>query len=158
MKFEKFLKSVGIDGVIYKASNGDLYLRDGMFGNVLMRIPEGMCPVNGGYTRDLDRWMDQLVFIGSNMCHGQLAEARLSADGTPKEIVRIYRDILMGGNYGNRICEITQDAYTLIEKYDDVWIFSPSVDGAVNEGVEPETPALYILSRDDQVVGIILGA
>ncbi len=156
MKFEKFLKSVGIDGVIYKASNGDLYLRNGMFGNVLMRIPEGVNPVSGGYTRYADHWMNGLVSAGCDLTHAQLTDARLSADGAPKEIVRIYRDVLMGGNYGDCICGITQDAYTLLERYDDVRIFMPTLETVV-EGVEPETPALVIIGNDDKVVGIILG-
>jgi hypothetical protein len=50
MKFEKHLKSTGINAVIYKARNGDLFLRNGVFGNVLMRIPEGCAPISNTIT------------------------------------------------------------------------------------------------------------
>ena len=123
MKFEKHLKSTGINAVIYKATNGNLFLRNGVFGNVLVRIPEGCAPISTTVTRGLDLWMNQLVINGSFAIGAQLAGAMLDADGTPKDIKRVYRDVLINGEYGNRKCIISQDAYTLIERYDDIRIF-----------------------------------
>lgn len=159
MKFEKHVKTTGINGVIYKASNGDLYLRGGMFGNVLMRVPEGMAPVTAAYTRDLDFWMNyRLIQDGSHLLSAELMSARLDPDGTPKEIERVYRDRLANGAFGQRECVINQDAYTLLERRDDVRIYYPEYDDPASEGVEPRSPALVILDAEDRVIGIILGA
>lgn len=159
MKFEKHVKTTGINGVIYKAFNGDLYLRGGMFGNVLMRIPEGMAPVTAAYTRELDLWMNrELVQNCSHLMLATLAKARLDPDGTPKDIERVYRNLLPNGEIGHRECIINQDAYTLLERRDDVRIYYPEYDDPASEGVEPQSPALVILDAEDRVIGIILGA
>ena len=159
MKFEKHVKTTGINGVIYKASNGDLYLRGGMFGNVLMRVPEGMAPVTAAYTRDIDFWMNRrLIQDGSHLMIAELTDARLDPDGTPKDIERVYRDRLANGDFGRRECVINQDAYTLLERRDDVRIYYPEYDDPASDGVEPQSPALVILDAEDRVIGIILGA
>lgn len=158
MKFEKHVKNTGIKGVIYKASNGDLYLRGGMYGNVLMRVPEGMAPVTAAYEKNLDPWMNRnLIEDGDTLVIADLACARLERDGTPKEIQRVYRELLSNGEHGRRECTITQDAYTLLERNDDVRIFVPTHDDSPNMDIEPQVPALVILDLEDRVVGIILG-
>lgn len=158
MKFEKHVKTTGINGVIYKASNGDLYLRGGMYGNVLMRVPEGMAPVTAAYEKSLDPWMNrELIENGSELPIADLACAMLKPDGTPKEIQRVYRDLLANGEHGQLMCIITQDAYTLIKRDDDVRIFYPDNTAPVGMNIEPQTPALVVLDLEDRVIGIILG-
>lgn len=159
MKFEKHLKSTGINAVIYKATNGNLFLRNGVFGNVLVRIPEGFAPISSAITRDLDLWLNDLVINGRSCVDAQLESARLRADGAPKDIQRIYRDVIrtgeLSGKYGNRICIINQDAYSLIEEYDDVRIFKP-FDEYLEGNTEPPIPALVILDKREETIGIIL--
>lgn len=156
MKFEKHLKSSGINGAIYEASNGTLFLRNGVFGNVLVRIPEGCVPLSSVTNRSLDRWMNALVLNGNVESRASLASAIIEADGAPKDIKRIYRDVLYDGAYGDKMCMINQDAYTLIERYDDVRIFTPYAD-PVQDGVEREIPVLVILDKHEETIGIILG-
>lgn len=159
MKFEKHLKSTGIRAVIYKARNGNLFLRNGVFGNVLVRIPEGFAPISNTITRDLDLWLNDLVINGRDCVDAQLAEARLRPDGAPKDIVRIYRDVIrtgeLSGKYGDKVCIINQDAYSLIEEYDDIRIFIPFYE-YFGENTEPPIPALVILNKHGETVGIIL--
>ena len=159
MKFEKHLKSTGIKAVIYKARNGNLFLRNGVFGNVLMRIPEGCAPIGNTITRDLDLWLNDLVINGRDCADAQLESARLMADGAPKDIQRIYRNVIrtgeFSGKYGDKICIINQDAYSLIEQYDDIRIFKP-FDEYFGENTEPPIPALVILDKREETIGIIL--
>jgi len=129
-----------------------------MFGEVLMRIPEGIAPITSAYERNFDPWMNvNLVINASDLLGASLAAAMLEPEGTPKEIKRLYRDILINGEYGDRKCIICQDAYTLIERYDDVRIFTPHRDDPASDGIEHQTPALVILDREERVVGIIFG-
>ncbi len=159
MKFEKHVKTTGINGVIYKASNGDLYLRGGMYGNVLMRVPEGMAPVTAAYEKSLDPWMNiELIENATELPIADLAYARLEPNGAPKEILRGYRDLTVMGEHGLRECIIPQDAYTLIERRDDVRIFNPDGVTPMAGNIEPRSPALVILDAEDRVIGIILGA
>lgn len=158
MKFEKHLKSTGVNAVIFKASNGSLFLRNGVFGNVLARIPEGCAPISSTTTRDLDHWMDDIVISGHDLPGTQIYAARLEAEGKPKDILRIYRDILIDGRFGDSTCTISQDAYSLIEHYDDVRIFTPiPEDDRYYDAIEHEIPALVIVDRNEEVIGIILG-
>lgn len=156
MKFEKHLKSTGVNAVIYKATNGNLFLRNGVFGNVLARIPEGIVPISSTITRDLDWWMNDLVIAGDKVVGAQLAGAMLEPSGAPKDIKRIYRDVLITGEYGDRKCIINQDAYTLIERYDDIRIYQRVVK-YLDEGVEHPIDALVILNKNEETIGIILG-
>lgn len=159
MKFEKHVKTTGINGVIYKASNGDLYLRGGMYGNVLMRVPEGMAPITAAYEKHLDPWMNtELIENAPELPIAELAYARLDPDGAPKEILRGYRDLIANGEHGWRECIIPQDAYTLLERRDDVRIFNPDDDAPMGGNIEPRSPALVVLDAEDRVIGIILGA
>ena len=156
MKFEKHLKSVGINGVIYKATNGNLFLRNGVFGNVLVRIPDGVSPISSTITRDLDWWMNDLVINGNQEISALLTDATIEADGAPKDIKRIYSDLLSNGTLGTAMCRINQDAYSLIERYDDIRIFTPR-KYELEGGVEPEISTLVILDKNEETIGIILG-
>lgn len=156
MKFEKHLKSSGINAAIYEASNGTLFLRNGVFGNVLIRIPEGCVPLSSASNRSLDRWMNALALNAGGEDRASLAHATIEADGAPKDIKRIYRNVHFDGAYGEKACVINQDAYSLIERYDDVRIFAPYKD-CLNDGVEREIPVLVILDKYEETVGIILG-
>lgn len=156
MKFEKHLKSSGMNAVIYKATNGDLFLRNGVFGNVLVRIPEGVAPVSSTIIRDLDMWMNDLVINGNRELGAVLASATIEAEGAPKDIKRIYRAILFDGTLGDQMCIINQDAYSLIERYDDVRIFTPR-KAHDDTAIEHEIAALVLINKNEETIGIILG-
>lgn len=157
MKFEKHLKATGINGVIYKASNGALFLLNGVFGNVLMRIPEGCSPISSTMNRDLDQWMDDIVIDGHHLTGAQIFDAKIDPEGKPKDIKRIYCEILIDGRFGSTTCIINQDAYTLIERYDDVRIYRPRLATHQDDNaIEHETSALVIVNKNDEVIGIIL--
>jgi hypothetical protein len=104
--------------------------------------------------------MDDLaISCGDGLPYAQISAARLEADGKPKDIKRIYRDVLNDGRFGERQCTINNDAYSLIEHHDDIRIFKPieEDDDLYGDGIEHEVPALVILDRDEQTVGIIIG-
>lgn len=171
MKFEKHLKNTGIYGVIVAASNGDKYLRTGRNGNVLARIPSGFTPISGAEVVSMDGWIDETLinFVGE-LPDAELFAARLEKDGRPKDIERVFRDVVREGVFGNRECAIDNSAFGLIERADLVRIFDPSIDiNFHDDDLEPideeppkpeecETlsPALVILDRDETVVGIVL--
>ena len=156
MKFEKHLKSTGINGVIYKATNGNLFLRNGVFGNVLMRIPKGCTPISSTSTRNLDWWMNDLVINGRTELGALLTDATIEAEGAPKDIKRIYRPVLFDGSLGSQACRINQDAYSLIERYDDIHIYTPR--GSHDESaIEHEIPVLVICNKNEETIAIILG-
>ena len=100
--------------------------------------------------------MDDLVINGSTEIGAQLAGATIEPDGAPKDIKRIYRDVLINGNYGDRHCAINQDAYTLVERYDDIRIFSPHASH-IDDGIEHPISTLVILDKKEETIGIILG-
>lgn len=169
MKFEKHLKNTGIYGVIIVGTDGAKYLRTGRYGNVMARIPDGAAPLSMADSRDLEAWIDGLVDGAEDLPRAELCEARIAKDGKAKDIRRIFRDVNPTG-YGERKCMITQEAFALIERGDDVRIFDPSVDVEMPDDLEPidepanpedyETvlPALLILDETGTVRGIVLDA
>lgn len=171
MKFEKHLKNTGIYGVIVAASNGDKYLRTGRNGNVLARIPSGFTPISGAEVVPMEGWIDKLLIEGADdLKIAELYAARLEKDGRAKDIKRVFRDLLLNDEFGERECVIDNTAFGLIERADFVYIFDPAVDLNVDEDdLEPideeppkpeecETlsPALVIFDRNETVVGIVL--
>lgn len=171
MKFEKHLKNTGIYGVIYKASDGTQFLRTGRTGNTLVRIPVAAATLSLNVVSKLDGWIEDILIHGAeDLPTAELCAARLEKDGKAKDIRRIFRDVNPTG-YGERECVITQEAFALIEKGDDVRIYDPSADvnvsdddlEPIDEAPAPEEcvelrPALVILDKTGDVEGIILDA
>lgn len=171
MKFEKHLKNTGIYGIICKASDGTQFLRCGRTGNTLVKIPTAAATLSLDVASKLDGWIEDILISGAeDLPTAELYAAKLEKDGKAKDIRRIFRDTTLTG-YGDRECAITQEAFALIERHDDVRIFDPSVDVNVSDDElepidEPPTdeecekllPALVILNRSGDVEGIILNA
>lgn len=167
MKFEKHLKNTGIYGVICKASDGTQYLRTGRTGNTLVKIPTAAATLSLDVVNKLDVWIeDLLIRDAEELPKAELYAAKLEKDGKAKDIRRIFRDVTPTG-YGERTCMITQEAFALIERNDDVRIFKPFEDiddlEPVDERPDPEDydevhSALVILNRSGEVEGIILDA
>ncbi len=171
MKFEKHLKNTGIYGVICKASDGTQFLRCGRVGNTLVKIPTAAATLSLDVASKLDGWIeDILIRDAEDLPRAELFAAKLEKDGKAKDIRRIFRDVTPTG-FGEREVMITQEAFALIEKGDDVRIFDPSVDieitdddlEPIDEAPAPEEcvelrPALVILDKTGDVEGIILDA
>ncbi len=171
MKFEKHLKNTGIYGIICKASDGTQFLRCGRTGNTLVRIPTAAATLSLDVASKLDGWIEDILIRGAeDLPAAELYAAKLEKDGKAKDIRRIFRDTTPNG-FGERECVITQEAFALIERRDDVRIWDPSVDAnLVEDDLEPidEPPAseecvelraaLVIIDKTGDVEGIILDA
>lgn len=167
MKFEKHLKNCGIIGVIYKAKNGDYYLRQGASGKVFARCPDQFVPVSAAGVQDLPEWIDDILIQNAEDLHdAELFAARLPKDGKARDIVRIFADI----DKGDRRVGVSQADFALIERYDRLKIFDPVHDVEHGEPIDDEElesideadvvdvfPALVITTADGETVrGIIL--
>ena len=170
MKFEKHLKNTGIYGIICKASDGTQFLRCGRAGNTLVRIPTAAATLSLDVATKLEGWIeDILIRDAEDLPKAELYAAALEKDGKAKDIRRIFHDVTPNG-YGDRRCVITQEAFALIERRDDVRIFDPSEDVNVSDDeLEPIDeplveecvkllPALVIIDNAGGVEGIILDA
>jgi hypothetical protein len=88
MKFEKFLKSIGVHGHVYVRANGDKWL----IGNgVGMMAPAGFKPFLGGTTVP-DKTGEIVEAIVRSDCDEivRLTRAELPADGKASDIVRVF--------------------------------------------------------------------
>jgi hypothetical protein len=88
MKFEKFLKSIGVHGHVYVRANGDKWL----IGNgVGMMVPAGFKPFLGGTTVP-DKTGEIVEAIVRSDCDEivRLTRAELPADGKASDIVRVF--------------------------------------------------------------------
>ena len=167
MKFEKHLKNCGIIGVIYKAKNGDYYLRQGASGKVFARCPDQFVPVSAAGVQDLPEWIDDILIQNFEDLHGaELFAARIPKDGKARDIVRIFADI----DSGDRRVGIAQGDFALIERSDWLRMFDPARDFEHAEPLDDDEiedldegdvvdvfPALVITDPRQEVVrGIIL--
>lgn len=166
MKFEKHLKNCGIIGVIYKAKNGDYYLRQGASGKVFARCPDQFVPVSAAGVQDLPEWIDDILIQNFEDLHeAELFAARLPKDGKARDIVRIFANIT-----GNRRVGVDQADFALIERSDRLYVFDPARDVEHGEPIDDDEledmdefdvvdvfPALVITDPGREVVrGIIL--
>ena len=88
MKFEKFLKSIGVHGHVYVRANGDKWL----IGNgVGMMVPAGFKPFLGGTTVP-DKTGEVVEAIIRSECDDilKLTRAELPADGKAADIKRVF--------------------------------------------------------------------
>lgn len=170
MKFEKHLKNCGIIGVIYRAKNGDYYLRQGASGTVFARCPDQFVPVSAAGVQDLPEWIDDiLIREAEDLRDAELFAARLPKDGKARDIVRIFADI----DKGDRRVGVAQGDFALIERPDRLKVFDPVHDIEHGEPVDDEElenledfdetdvvdifPALVVMSPNGEIVrGIIL--
>jgi len=88
MKFEKFLKSIGVHGHVYVRANGDKWL----IGNgVGMMVPAGFKPFLGGTTVP-DKTGEIVEAIVRSDCDEilKLTKAELPPDGKAADIQRVF--------------------------------------------------------------------
>ena len=144
MKFEKFLKSCGAYGRVYKRPNGDKWL---ICEGVGMKIPTGVMSLLGvGEVSDSIKTIEAI--IGSDTDDKViLSRATISADGKASDIVRVFSTQL-ADEVG-----ISNANFGLLEKSD----MNLAYLEILLEDEESVDRYLLVLDRSDEVVGFITG-
>lgn len=58
MKFQKFVKSIGSEGIVYVRENGDRWLASG---NVFMKIPDDIRSITAEEVTDMPEAIDNII-------------------------------------------------------------------------------------------------
>lgn len=116
MKFQKFVKSIGSEGIIYERKNGERWLASD---NVFMRIPEDIRSITASEIAPMPEAIENIINYESFTDPCELHKAVMPfADGAIKDCVRIYAT----ENALNKIA-ICNNAYALIERKDTVEMY-----------------------------------
>lgn len=144
MKFKKFVKSLGADGILYVRENGDRWLSSG---SIFMKVPEDIRTVTACDSASMLSLslIENIINYDTFSQPCELVEAVMPvADGVIKDCVRIFAT--ENGIDKTAICN---DGYALIERGDIVEMF-----------VDEEISALVIKRPvdlvDEEIVGVIL--
>lgn len=116
MKFQKFVKSIGSEGIIYERKNGERWLASD---NVFMRIPEGIRSITASEIAPMPEASENIIDYASLSEPCELHKAIMPyANGAIKDCVRIYAT-------ENALCKIAicNSAYALIERKDIVEMY-----------------------------------
>lgn len=149
MKFQKFVKSLGSDGIVYNRKNGERWLASG---RVFMKIPENIHSVTCANIADMPDFAENIINYDSFTEHCDLHKAVMPyANGVIKDCVRIYAT----ENAQNSVA-IDNNAYTLISREDIIEMFFKR--NAEKESIEEK--ALVIkspvnFSPGQEVIGLI---
>lgn len=148
MKFQKFVKSIGTEGVVYVRKNGERWLASQ---DVFMKIPDDIQSITASEVNEMPDAIESIINSDwfSDPC--ELHDAIMTcADGGIKDCIRIYAA-------KNTLCEIhiSNTAYSLIEKKDVVEMYF-KYD---SENKESVTKALFVkrftFGEDKETVGVI---
>lgn len=113
MKFQKFVKSLGSDGVIYVRKNEERWLG---FENVFMKIPDNIRSITASDILPMPESVEKVINYDSFTDPCELYKAIMPyADGAIKDCIRIYAT----ENGMNKV-GITNTDYSLIERKDYV--------------------------------------
>lgn len=116
MKFQKFVKSIGSEGIIYERKNGERWLASD---NVFMRIPEDIRSITASEIAPMPEAIENIINYESFTDPCELYKAVMPfANGAIKDCVRIYAT----ANALNKIA-ICNSAYALIERKDTVEMY-----------------------------------
>lgn len=113
MKFEKFVKSIGSNGIIYIRKNSDRWLSEG---KVFMKIPEHIRSITACDIQPMPDYVDNIINRDSFTEPCYLHKALMPfSDGNIKNCVRVYAT-------DNVIAQIAirNDDYTLLERRKDI--------------------------------------
>ncbi len=151
MKFQKFVKSIGSEGIIYERKNGERWLASD---NVFMRIPEDIRSITASEIAPMPEAIENIINYESFTDPCELHKAVMPyADGAIKDCVRIFAT----ENALNTIA-ICNSAYALIERKDFVEMYAKfNVEDETSEAKalvikEQTTP----LPEDEpEVIGLI---
>lgn len=142
MKFKKFVKSLGADGILYVRENGDRWLSSG---SIFMKVPEDIHTVTACDSTSMLSFIENIINYDSFSQPCELVEAVMPvADGVIKDCVRIFAT--ENGIDKTAICN---DGYALIERGDIVEMF---VDEKISALVIKRPVDLV----DEEIVGVIL--
>lgn len=142
MKFKKFVKSLGADGILYVRENGDRWLSSG---SIFMKVPEDIRTVTACDSASMLSLIENIINYDTFSQPCELVEAVMPvADGVIKDCVRIFAT--ENGIDKTAICN---DGYALIERGDIVEMF---VDEKISALVIKRPVGLV----DEEIVGVIL--
>lgn len=142
MKFKKFVKSLGADGILYVRENGDRWLSSG---SIFMKVPEDIRTVTAYDSASMLSLIENIINYDTFSQPCELVEAVMPvADGVIKDCVRIF--VTENGIDKTAICN---DGYALIERGDIVEMF---VDEKISALVIKRPVDLV----DEEIVGVIL--
>lgn len=142
MKFKKFVKSLGADGILYVRENGDRWLSSG---SIFMKVPEDIRTVTACDSARMLSLIENIINYDTFSQPCELVEAVMPvADGVIKDCVRIFAT--ENGIDKTAICN---DGYALIERGDIVEMF---VDEKISALVIKRPVDLV----DEEIVGVIL--
>lgn len=142
MKFKKFVKSLGADGILYVRENGDRWLSSG---SIFMKVPEDIRTVTACDSESMLSLIENIINYDTFSQPCELVEAVMPvADGVIKDCVRIFAT--ENGIDKTAICN---DGYALIERGDIVEMF---VDEKISALVIKRPVDLV----DEEIVGVIL--
>lgn len=144
MKFQKFVKSLGSDGIIYVRKNEERWLASG---TVFMKIPEGIRSITANEILPMPDFVESVINYDSFTDPCELHKAVMpTPTGVIKDCVRIYAT--EGALNKLPICN---NDYTLIEKKDKVEMYV-RVDTKSND---TEGKALVIKQIDNSVGDLV---
>lgn len=110
MKFEKFVKSLGTNGVIYKRENGERWLASS---SVFMLVPDNIRGVTASDILDMPQKIDEIISaISSEPCELDRAIMPYGDSGI-KDCVRVFSNLA-----GDINIPISNPDFALIEKAD----------------------------------------
>lgn len=144
MKFQKFVKALGSDGIVYNRKNGERWLASD---KVFMKIPEDIRSVTCTEVADMPEFVENII-------NCDLHKAVMPyADGVIKDCVRIYAT----EGAQNKVA-IDNSAYALIERKDIVEMFVKyNAEEETSEGkaLVIKRPAKFSSAEDEEVLGLI---
>lgn len=148
MKFQKFVKSIGTEGIVYVRKNGERWLASQ---DVFMKIPDDIQSITASEVKEMPDTIESVINSDCFTDPCELRDAIMTcADGAIKDCVRIYAT-------ENNLCKIkiSNAAYSLVEKKDVVEMYS-KFD---SENEESVAKALFVkrfpFGEDEETVGVI---
>ncbi|MEN6618157.1 MAG: hypothetical protein ABFC28_01435 [Rikenellaceae bacterium] len=150
MKFEKFVKSLGVHGVIHERKNGERWI-NGL--TAIMKIPDIVTGVMAKAITEMPEALEDYVNYEQAGIPCYLAKAIMpSGDSGIKDCVRIFKS-----EDGRFECGIRNIDFALIEKSDQVEMYI----GTNTDTFEEEVKALLIKRfttdiKDPDLVGLVM--
>lgn len=142
MKFKKFVKSLGADGILYVRENGDRWLSAR---SIFMKVPESIRTVTACDSASMLPLIENIINYDSFSQPCELIEAVMPvADGAIKDCVRIFAT--KNGIDKTAICNA---GYALIERGDIVEMF-------VDEKISALVIKRPVNLAGEEIVGVIL--
>lgn len=149
MKFQKFVKALGSDGIVYNRKNGERWLASE---RVFMKIPEDIRSVTCADIADMPDFVENIINYDSFTNPCDLAKAVMPyADGVIKDCVRIYET-------EDRQSKVAIDngSYALIERKDTVEMYAQfDTESETSEGKALVIKRPACLVSDEEVIGLI---